>query len=186
MDLMRERYDQYTESIRAIAKRLLAGGAVERVIGFEESGRPLRATPLIARTPDEADRLVWHGGCREDLALFLRGKKGRSAIVAKGCDSRALIALIQEQQIKRSDVHIIGVACPGVLYLQELERRLDFEEMMAGEERGDTVVIRSAVKQGEVDRAEALYYFERVCKRDPSFRDVQRRLAALKSRGSPH
>lgn len=36
------------------------------------------------------------------------------------------------------------------------------------------------------DRAEALYYFERVSKRDPSFRDVQRRLAALKSRGSPH
>jgi len=36
------------------------------------------------------------------------------------------------------------------------------------------------------DRAEALYYFERVSKRDPTFRDVQRRLAALKSRGSPH
>jgi tetratricopeptide (TPR) repeat protein len=35
------------------------------------------------------------------------------------------------------------------------------------------------------DRAEALYYFERVCKRDPTFRDVQRRLGALKSRGSP-
>ncbi len=35
------------------------------------------------------------------------------------------------------------------------------------------------------DRAEALYYFERVSKRDPTFRDVQRRLAALKSRGSP-
>ena len=36
------------------------------------------------------------------------------------------------------------------------------------------------------DRAEALYYFERVSKRDPTFRDVQRRLAALKARGSPH
>ena len=36
------------------------------------------------------------------------------------------------------------------------------------------------------DRAEALYYFERVSKRDSTFRDVQRRLAALKSRGSPH
>jgi len=35
------------------------------------------------------------------------------------------------------------------------------------------------------DRAEALYYFERVSKRDPTFRDVQRRLAALKSRGAP-
>ena len=36
------------------------------------------------------------------------------------------------------------------------------------------------------DRDEALYYLERVSKRDPTFRDVQRRLAALKSRGSPH
>ena len=35
------------------------------------------------------------------------------------------------------------------------------------------------------DRAEALYYFERVSKRDPTFRDVQRRLAALRSRGNP-
>jgi len=36
------------------------------------------------------------------------------------------------------------------------------------------------------DRAEALYYFERVFKRDPTFRDVRRRLDVLKSRGSPH
>jgi tetratricopeptide (TPR) repeat protein len=36
------------------------------------------------------------------------------------------------------------------------------------------------------DRDEALYYLERVSKRDPAFRDVQRRLTALKSRGSPH
>ena len=36
------------------------------------------------------------------------------------------------------------------------------------------------------DRDEALYYLERVSKRDPTFRDVQRRLAALRSRGSPH
>jgi tetratricopeptide (TPR) repeat protein len=36
------------------------------------------------------------------------------------------------------------------------------------------------------DRDESLYYLERVSKRDPTFRDVQRRLAALKSRGSPH
>ena len=36
------------------------------------------------------------------------------------------------------------------------------------------------------DRGEALYYFERVSKRDPAFRDVQHRLVALKSRGGPH
>jgi tetratricopeptide (TPR) repeat protein len=34
------------------------------------------------------------------------------------------------------------------------------------------------------DRSEALYYFERVSKREPAFRDVQRRLSDLKPRAS--
>ena len=34
------------------------------------------------------------------------------------------------------------------------------------------------------DHSEALYYFERVCKRDPTFRDIQQRLAAVKSKAS--
>jgi tetratricopeptide (TPR) repeat protein len=36
------------------------------------------------------------------------------------------------------------------------------------------------------DRSEALYYFERVSKRDPAFRDVQRRLQELKTRVGTH
>jgi tetratricopeptide (TPR) repeat protein len=36
------------------------------------------------------------------------------------------------------------------------------------------------------DRSEALYYFERVSKRDPSYRDVQQRLATVRGRaGAP-
>jgi tetratricopeptide (TPR) repeat protein len=35
------------------------------------------------------------------------------------------------------------------------------------------------------DRTEALYYFERVSRRDPGFRDVQRYLANLKTRSAP-
>lgn len=34
------------------------------------------------------------------------------------------------------------------------------------------------------DKSEALYYFERVSKRDPSFRDVQQRLASVKAQAS--
>jgi tetratricopeptide (TPR) repeat protein len=33
------------------------------------------------------------------------------------------------------------------------------------------------------DHSEALYYFERVFKRDPNFRDIQRRLGEVKPRG---
>ena len=36
------------------------------------------------------------------------------------------------------------------------------------------------------DHSEALYYFERVIKRDPNFRDIGRRLAEVKSRAASH
>ena len=154
---MMNTYGKYTEAIRAIGKRLLKEGAVQRVIGFESGELPWRATPLAAQTLEEADRLVWHGGCREDLATFLKGKKGRSAIVAKGCDARALAGLIQEKQVKREDVYIIGVPCHGMLYLQGLDRRVGFEEIALIEERGAKVIARAGSHGIEIDRDEALY-----------------------------
>jgi tetratricopeptide (TPR) repeat protein len=36
------------------------------------------------------------------------------------------------------------------------------------------------------DSSEALYYFERVIKRDPNFRDIAVRLADIKSRAASH
>ncbi len=41
-----------------------------------------------------------------------------------------------------------------------------------------------AVFENLGDHSEALYYFERVIKRDPNFRDIARRLAAVKSRAA--
>jgi coenzyme F420-reducing hydrogenase beta subunit len=35
------------------------------------------------------------------------------ALVAKPCDVRALNVLIQEGQVARDQVFVIGVACPG-------------------------------------------------------------------------
>jgi ferredoxin len=111
----------------------------------------------MARTPDEADRLVWHGGCREDLANFVRQAPGRVAVVAKGGDARALVGLMQEKQIARERLHTLGVPCHGMLYLQGLERRVGFEEIVAGRETADTVVVETASGSTEIPRSEALY-----------------------------
>jgi formate dehydrogenase subunit beta len=75
--------------------------------------------PFIARTEEEAGRLSFNNYSVNNLAVYLTHKnllkKGKPGIVAKGCDVRAIIALIQENQIKREDVFIIGVNCNGVV-----------------------------------------------------------------------
>jgi ferredoxin len=76
--------------------------------------------PAIITDPAKAAGLVFSPACVNNLALYLtkakkevRGK-GRIAVVAKGCDLKALAGLMGENQLKRDDVYIIGVACAGV------------------------------------------------------------------------
>lgn len=106
-----------TNDIRAAARRLLADGTVSVVIGYGDAG-PNRTVPIFARTAAQADRLVVSHSALNNLTVYLtralRPVGGRIAIVAKGCDVRALVMLMSESQIAREDVYVIGVACAGV------------------------------------------------------------------------
>ncbi|CAK0765231.1 formate dehydrogenase (coenzyme F420) beta subunit [Gammaproteobacteria bacterium] len=68
--------------------------------------------------------MVWDPTCVHNLALYLVEDRKRLArkqqhpekpiaIVAKGCDARAIVVLLQENYFKREDVYIIGVSCEG-------------------------------------------------------------------------
>ena len=67
------------------------------------------------RREGDVDRLIWDGFCEIDLASYLPKRKEKAAIVAKGCDSRAIVELIKENQIARDQVFIIGVPCEGMI-----------------------------------------------------------------------
>ncbi len=101
--------------IKETARRLLADGTVELVLGYEAGSVPLRSTPCFARTAADADRLVWDGTCENNLARYLVKRPGKTAVVAKGCDSRALVALMRENRFTRDQVYIIGVPCTGMI-----------------------------------------------------------------------
>lgn len=113
-------YTAATEAIRAEAARLLTDGSVTAVIGYQAGRRKGTAMPAIVTAADQAERLIFSPACVNNLALYLtKAKKdirktGKVAIVAKGCDMRALAGLMGESQLKREDVHIIAVACAGV------------------------------------------------------------------------
>jgi coenzyme F420-reducing hydrogenase beta subunit len=106
----------FTGQIREKAKELLEQGTVECVIGYETGTDGTSARPAFIYDASEVERLIFDNTCTHNLVKYLLNKKGKStAVVVKGCDSRALNLLLSERQIERDKVVAIGVVCPGVV-----------------------------------------------------------------------
>ena len=126
---------QLTDDIRTIARKLLREKKVEVVIGYERGSLPLRRRPCFVRKEEDADRLVWDGWCENTLATYLLKRKDKAAIVAKGCDSRAVVELIKEKQVSRDQVIVIGISCRGIIDRTRAEASVD-RAQIAQEEGG--------------------------------------------------
>lgn len=131
----------YTDKIREAAKRLLTEKRVDAVIGFRKGTVPFMNEPFLARTPAQADKLVWDGNCAINLANYLPKRTDRVAIVAKGCDSRSITVQILENQIKRDQLYIIGVPCRGMTDKRRILTELNGREVLQAEEAGDKVKV---------------------------------------------
>jgi formate dehydrogenase subunit beta len=105
-----------TEQIRSKAKELLESKAVECVIGYERATDGLTARPLFVYAPAEVDKLIFDQTCTHNLVKYLLNRKDKAtAIVVKPCDSRAINLLLNENQIQRDKIFIIGVVCSGIV-----------------------------------------------------------------------
>ncbi|MFQ5900997.1 MAG: 4Fe-4S binding protein [Thermodesulfobacteriota bacterium] len=108
------------------AKELLEKGEVQVVIGYGWGRDKNRTTPVFITDAGEVDKLIFNPLCVNNLSLYYNRKfpdimaMGKPAIVMKGCDVKSLTVLIQEFQLKREDVVILGVPCRGVVYKQDL------------------------------------------------------------------
>ena len=106
--------------IREEAKKLFSGdNAVAFVLGHKKSPvLPGRAVPFYARSADDCDELIFDHTCQINLSGLLKlhhRQSKRFAIVAKGCDIRGVVSLLQEKQLLREQVVIIGVPCEGTV-----------------------------------------------------------------------
>lgn len=110
--------EKQINELHSKARELLESGEVKVVIGWAKSSTPERTRPVFITNPEDVERLVWNGHCRNNLSIYLVRKEirtlGKTAIMAKGCDVKSIIGLIQESQIKREDVFIFGLSCDGI------------------------------------------------------------------------
>lgn len=106
-----------TPQIRDMVKELLAKGEVKYFIGWEKGSLPWQSPPAFVTKPEEADRLIWDQYCLTNLTVYLlddRYVDGKIGLLVKGCDSRAVVRLIQDQQFDRDKVYLVGIPCSGM------------------------------------------------------------------------
>jgi len=147
------------QKLRNEAKALLEEGKVDYIIGFEPGSLKFTTTPLITKDRGDIERLVIGPFIVNNLAVFLTELKGRIGIVVKGCDSRSVVSLIQDNKVAREDVVIIGVPCPGLIDVSKIETLLgkDRDELDEIAREADKVIATVDGKKKEFPFAEVLF-----------------------------
>ncbi|MEW5900810.1 MAG: 4Fe-4S dicluster domain-containing protein [Acidobacteriota bacterium] len=125
------------DDLKEEARRLLREGTVKYIIGYGAGTNGWLACPVFVKKAEDVDRLVWNPTCVHNLTRFLVDEKRRKArekqpdrrpvgLVVKGCDSRAVVVLLQEKFIDRNDVYVLGISCEkgGVVDDRKLAKKL--------------------------------------------------------------
>lgn len=96
---------------------------LDTVIGWEAGYDALHTTPVFIKDAKDIGKLVWNPLCVRNLSGYLvktppvqsADENKKIGIFVKGCDSRSIVALIQEKFITRDKLYIFGVPCQGTI-----------------------------------------------------------------------
>jgi formate dehydrogenase subunit beta len=117
------------------AVKILSQEDVKCIIGYGKDSNGFRVSPIFVRRRGDAEKLFFSPLCSMSLINYLTLEKGdflrenkekqggKIAVLARGCDSRALIQLIAEKGIAREELIILGLPCRGVIDLKKIEAR---------------------------------------------------------------
>ncbi|KAF1075123.1 4Fe-4S dicluster domain-containing protein [Halodesulfovibrio sp. MK-HDV] len=129
------------------------------VIGWQQGYDALHTSPLFIRSEEDLEKLVVNEFCVVNPASYLREMRGgkKVGLVLKGCDSRSVIQLVQEDLLKLEDLTIFGFGCNGVLNHAKLQARFgDIGYIKSIENSGASVTI-------EVDENKETVPFSELC-----------------------
>jgi ferredoxin len=142
-------YATTTAAIQEHVSALLHQGAVDLFIGYKQGSNPLRITPHTVRHAEEVETLVWSVSCINNLVTMLKKFPGQKVgILVKGCDSRSLVELLKLHQVRRENLHIVGVPCNGIIDLKKVAEKRPPANIKSVAEKDDRIILFE--KSGEM------------------------------------
>jgi ferredoxin len=116
-ELDQEQIDVIRTNLRKAASEVLTRNRAGVVIGYGTGTLENQTTPILVTGASDCDKLEWGHGCRNNLGTYIGRalqEHERVAVVAKTCDLGGITGLIREGQVRREQVLVIGVQCPGI------------------------------------------------------------------------
>jgi formate dehydrogenase subunit beta len=158
------------EDLKKEATAVLKDEKVKYVIGYGKSTNGLMPVPVFIKKPEDVEKLVWDPTCIYNLTRFLVDEKRRKAkekhpderpvgLIVKGCDSRALVVLLQEKLINRENVYIIGVSCEnaGVVDEKKLAKKFKDKKIESIEfDEKDNIIVTATDGKTKIPASEIL------------------------------
>ena len=137
------------KKLREEADKIVNRDDVKYLIGWEKGTYGFQVTPFFATTSDDIDKLIFSPLCIHNLAVFpkleekLPLRRGaeedtrKIGLIVKGCDSRAIVQIIQEKGLNRDDLVIIGIPCTGVIDPKKIKEKFPNQTKTADVEEDD-------------------------------------------------
>lgn len=144
-------------------EELLRENKVGLVIGYEAGTIPLRTSPCFVTKLQDVQKLVWNSFCSNNLSVYLTSimpslpPNTKIGILCKGCDSRSLANLIVEKQVKREEVVVIGISCPGIVDADKLLRKVDGRRLMQADENDEEILLKFDVGEERFNKRDFLH-----------------------------
>lgn len=144
--------------IKDRAEKLLAGGTVNRVIGWKCGEFYYDNTPAVFNAEDKLDGFVYNGFCASNLSKYLINeskKDGKILALLKPCDTYGFNQLIKEHRINRDNVYVLGIECRGMLDINKIKDK-GIKGIESIEENGDEILVHTFYGDKTCKRSEVL------------------------------
>lgn len=133
------------DHIRELAAAALAGGRVDYFIGWKYGFNQSEVVPAFVKDAADVDQLVWNPLCHHNLVTFLKRNMpdpagAKIGVCVKGCDSRTLVALLQEELVDKDRLYVVGVSCDGIVDRRKLEKEFAGEIVDVGFSDGKVAI----------------------------------------------
>ncbi len=163
--------NEILKELKAAVAQILS--QVTCFIGYRAGFDPLHNASLFIRAAGgdplqgEIEQLRWDRFCVHNLAAYLPPQKYPSGyiftpgekigVLLKGCDSRAVIQLLQEGILKRDKLVILGLPCQGMIDINKLSRRMGIQRVTEAVVDGQSVTVFSGKDKVSANISDLLY-----------------------------
>lgn len=162
--------ETYTHELREKAAQMLKSGEVAAFVGYRKGSVALTPRPFIARSPEEAEELIWNSFCVLNLANYLpellkslepprkrgepppEGPFPKVGVVATGCWSRNIVVQIQENQVDRDRLVIVGIGSRGMVSATKVQAEVGGKEITKVVEQDHTLLVTGPGLEQEINR----------------------------------